>query len=107
MQQFVSGEELARTIINYCRRSQETRFLSHQWTAEPVPTIINYCRDQETRFLKETGFLSHQWTAEPVPTIINDCRGQETRFLKETGFLSQELRIDWGGAPRPLLIINY
>ncbi|EKD07511.1 hypothetical protein SPLC1_S411780 [Arthrospira platensis C1] len=68
MQQFVSGEELARTIINYCRRSQETRFLSHQWTAEPVPTIINYCRDQETRFLKETGFLSHQWTAEPVPT---------------------------------------
>ncbi|QJB24391.1 hypothetical protein H4N54_08665 [Limnospira fusiformis KN01] len=57
--------------------------MGRKLTAEPTPTIINYRRGQETRFLKETGFLmGRKLTAEPTPTIINYRRGQETRFLK-------------------------
>ena len=46
--------------------------MGRKLTAEPTPTIINYRRGQETRFLKETGFLmGRKLTAEPTPTIIN------------------------------------
>ncbi|MDT9273488.1 MAG: hypothetical protein P5680_02695, partial [Limnospira sp. PMC 737.11] len=67
-----------------------------------APTMNNYRRGQETRFLKETGFLMIKG-GRRAPTMNNYRRGQETRFLKETGFLmGRKLTAE----PTPT-IINY